>query len=228
MKSIIQAKSLNKIYKTAGEDFYALKNVNVEIGEGRLVILKGRSGSGKTTLMNMLSTLDTPTNGEVYFDGENVTNADDQTRDNLRRTKMGIVFQSIALIPIMNSYENVEFALRLSQIDVNRKDRVMEALEIVGIADRYMHMPGQMSGGEQQRVAIARAIAHKPRILFADEPTSALDVANSRSVMRIFRDLIEKEGISVVMTTHDPGLMEMGDDIYELLDGEVINVIHNR
>ena len=228
MSTIIRANSLNKIYKMGGEDFYALNNVNVEVKKGRLVILKGRSGSGKTTLLNMLSTLDSPTSGEVFFEDENVTSAREEVRDQLRRTRMGIVFQSIALVPIMNAYENVEFALRLSGLEGDRRERVHEALELVKIAERSGHMPGQMSGGEQQRVAIARAIVHKPLVLFADEPTSALDVANSRSVMHIFRELIKREGISVVMTTHDPGLMEMGDDIYELQDGVVINEIHRE
>lgn len=227
MSSIIRAEQLNKIYRTGNEDFYALRDVSVNIGEGRLIILKGRSGSGKTTLLNMLSTLDAPSSGSVYFEDSLIGGMSENEKGNLRRVKTGFIFQTVALIPIMNAYENVEFSLRLAGIKEGNDERVREVLELVGMSERSMHLPGQMSGGEQQRVAIARAIAHKPKVLFADEPTSALDTANSRSIMRLFKELIEKEGITIVMTTHDGSLMELGDDIYELQDGQVINQYSN-
>ena len=227
MSSIIRAEQLNKIYRTGNEDFYALRDVSVSIGEGRLIILKGRSGSGKTTLLNMLSTLDAPSSGSVYFEDSLIGGMSENEKGNLRRVKTGFIFQTVALIPIMNAYENVEFSLRLAGIKEGNDERVREVLELVGMSERSMHLPGQMSGGEQQRVAIARAIAHKPKVLFADEPTSALDTANSRSIMRLFKELIEKEGITIVMTTHDGSLMELGDDIYELQDGQVINQYSN-
>lgn len=227
MDSILKADNIVKIFKTGGSDFYALKNVCVDVGEGRLVVLKGRSGSGKTTLLNILSTLDEPTGGSVQFDKEDVVHMNDRQKGLIRRVKTGFVFQSVALIPIMNAYENVDFALRLAGIKGDRDERVREVLELVGMEERMNHMPLQMSGGEQQRVAIARAIAHRPKVLFADEPTAALDTVNGHKVMNLFRELIEREGITVVMTTHDPGLMELGDDIYELQDGEVINFYSN-
>ena len=217
----------------------------MEIKKGTLAILKGRSGSGKTTLLNILSALDMPTEGSVQFLDKNLEQMTEKDREMLRRYEMGFVFQSIALIPTMTAYENVEFALRLAKnkrqirknltdmdndigdakndvINENTQDRVSELLERVGLSKRMDHMPDQLSGGEQQRVAIARAVAHHPKVVFADEPTGALDTAAGFEVMRLFRELIDDEGITIVMTTHDPNLMELGDEVFELSDGIVI------
>ena len=200
----------------------------MEIKKGTLAILKGRSGSGKTTLLNILSALDMPTEGSVQFLDKNLEQMTEKDREMLRRYEMGFVFQSIALIPTMTAYENVEFALRLAKTDVinanteNTQDRVSELLERVGLSKRMDHMPDQLSGGEQQRVAIARAVAHHPKVVFADEPTGALDTAAGFEVIRLFRELIDDEGITIVMTTHDPNLMELGDEVFELSDGIVI------
>ena len=200
----------------------ALDGVSMEIPSGSLAILKGRSGSGKTTLLNILSALDVPTEGKVEFFGKDLKSLKEREREDLRRYQMGFVFQSVALIPVMTAYENVEFALRLSGDKENRKQRVTEILERVGLKERIYHMPYQLSGGEQQRVAIARAVAHRPRVIFADEPTGALDTASGLAVMNLFRELVEQEHITVVMTTHDPNLMELGDLVYELKDGRLI------
>ncbi len=143
-------------------------------------------------------------------------------KEKLRRFDIGFVFQSVALIPIMNAYENVDFGLRLAEYEGNRDSRIREVLEMVGLSSRMYHMPNQMSGGEQQRVAIARAVAHKPKVIFADEPTGALDTASGLNVMRLFKDLVAKEGITIVMTTHDPNLMELGDVVFEIEDGEIV------
>ena len=228
MDSTMIAENVVKCFKTGGEDFYALKGVNMEIADGRLTILKGRSGSGKTTLLNVLSTLDAPTSGEIYFDGHAYSSLTERDKEQLRRQEIGFVFQSVALIPIMNAYENVDFALRLTG-DVEDKDaRIKRALGMVGMKDRMLHMPAQMSGGEQQRVAIARAVVHRPKVVFADEPTGALDTETGIRVMALFRELVEKEGITIVMTTHDPNLMEMGDIVYEMEDGELIDRRENN
>ena len=136
---------------------------------------------------------------------------------------MGFVFQSIALIPVMNAYENVEFSLRLAGYQGNRDERVREILERVGMEKRMEHMPGQLSGGEQQRIAIARAVAHHPAVIFADEPTGALDTRSGLAVMHLFRQLVTDENVTIIMTTHDPNLMELGDVVYELEDGEIID-----
>lgn len=166
-----------------------------------------------------------PTEGSVQFLDKNLEQMTEKDREMLRRYEMGFVFQSIALIPTMTAYENVEFALRLAKNDVineNTHDRVSELLERVGLSKRMDHMPGQLSGGEQQRVAIARAVVHRPKVVFADEPTGALDTAAGFEVMRLFRELIDDEDITIVMTTHDPNLMELGDEVFELSDGIVI------
>lgn len=227
-ENIISAKNIVRKFQTGGKDFYALKGVDITIPKGKLTILKGRSGSGKTTLLNILSALDDPTEGDVDFDGRMLSELSNQEKEDLRRYEIGFVFQAVALIPIMNAFENVEFSLRLAgkqdgEDGEETAKRIEETLRLVGMDERMKHMPGQMSGGEQQRVAIARAVAHKPKVIFADEPTGALDTESGLRVMQLFRNLIEKEGITIVMTTHDPNLMELGDYVYELEDGEIID-----
>lgn len=249
MENAIIAQNIKRYFKAGdGTTVHALDGVSMEIKKGTLAILKGRSGSGKTTLLNILSALDMPTEGSVQFLDKNLEQMTEKDREMLRRYEMGFVFQSIALIPTMTAYENVEFALRLAKnkrqiqknltemdndigdakTDVinanteNTQDRVSGLLERVGLSKRMDHMPDQLSGGEQQRVAIARAVVHRPKVVFADEPTGALDTASGFEVMRLFRELIDDEGITIVMTTHDPNLMELGDEVFELSDGIVI------
>lgn len=229
MENAIIAQNIKRYFKAGdGTTVHALDGVSMEIKKGTLAILKGRSGSGKTTLLNILSALDMPTEGSVQFLDKNLEQMTEKDREMLRRYEMGFVFQSIALIPTMTAYENVEFALRLAKTDVinanteNTQDRVSELLERVGLSKRMDHMPDQLSGGEQQRVAIARAVAHHPKVVFADEPTGALDTAAGFEVIRLFRELIDDEDITIVMTTHDPNLMELGDEVFELSDGIVI------
>ncbi len=219
---IMTAKAVKKGYKTPdGDMFWALKGIDMEIPEGKLTILKGRSGSGKTTLMNIMGALDDPTEGEVLLRGESLQKLSDTEKTKLRRSSIGFVFQSVALIPIMTAYENVEYALRLGGYEGDRKERALECLDMVGLSKRANHMPQELSGGEQQRVAIARAIAHKPGIVFADEPTGELDTNTAISVVKIFKELNASQNITIVMTTHDTGFMEIGDCVYELEDGEL-------
>lgn len=223
MAYIYMAKGIKKGFPIAGgETFWALKGLDLKIQEGTLAVLRGRSGSGKTTLMNILSALDSSTEGEVWFRDKNITNMSEAERDSLRRFHIGFVFQSVALIPMMTAYENVEFALRLAQYKGNRKERAEECLKMVGLGNRMHHLPQELSGGEQQRVAIARAISHKPEVLFADEPTAELDTNAGLQVVKIFKDLVANEGITIIMTTHDMGLMELGDMVFQLEDGEFV------
>ena len=223
MANIIVTKGVKRGFPVAGgETFWALKGLDLEVPEGGLTILKGRSGSGKTTLMNILSALDYPTEGEVYFHEENIAKASERVRDRLRRDEIGFIFQSVALIPMMTAYENVEFALRLSKYEGDRKARTEECLRMVGLGNRLNHLPQELSGDEQQRVAIARAIAHKPKVIFADEPTAELDTNTGLQVIKIFKELIAEEGVTIVMTTHDTELMKVGDKVYELEDGELV------
>lgn len=221
-QSIITAKGVTRRFKTSGGEFWALKGIDMSIPTGGLTILKGRSGSGKTTLLNILSALDKPTQGEVLFLGKDVTRMDESERTLLRRSEIGFVFQSVALIPMMNALENVEFALRMAGEKGDRNARAAECLKMVGLGNRMTHMPQEMSGGEQQRVAIARAIAHNPKVIFADEPTGELDTMMALHVVRIFQELCQEHGATIVMTTHDPGLMDVGSALYELEDGEIV------
>lgn len=222
---LIQVRDVNRIFRVPGGQFQALKNICADIPEGQLVILKGRSGSGKTTLMNIIGMLDDPTSGEVFFEGSPVRQLSDKQRENIRRKKMGFVFQSVSLIPAMNVFQNVEFSMRLAGIKggKNRDKRVEECLKMVGLGGRLKHMPAELSGGEQQRVAIARAIAHSPKIILADEPTAELDSGMAARVTETFKEMTRKEGITVLMTTHDVGLMDAGDMVIELSDGERIS-----
>ena len=231
-KLLIETKQVVRRFPVAGhEDFVALSGIDVQIPKGAMTILKGRSGSGKTTLMNILGALDEPTSGDVLYEEKSIIGLSEKERNLLRRTAIGFVFQSVALIPMMTAYENVEYALRLAgagkeggsrSLLAQRHSRVEECLKMVGLGQRMNHMPQEMSGGEQQRVAIARAIAHRPQVIFADEPTAELDTNTGLQVVKIFKDLIEAEGVTVVMTTHDTGLMDVGDQVYELEDGKVL------
>jgi putative ABC transport system ATP-binding protein len=220
---MITAKGVKRAFPVAGGDtFWALKGVDMHVEKGQLAILKGRSGSGKTTLMNILSALDYPTEGDVFFYEENLARMGEQERNRFRREKVGFVFQSVALIPMLTALENVEFALRMAKYKGNRRKRALECLKMVNLGNRSHHMPQEMSGGEQQRVAIARAIAHRPEIIFADEPTAELDTNTGLQVVKIFKDLCAREGVTIIMTTHDTGLMEIGDVVFQLEDGEFV------
>ena len=217
--SIITISGVNRIFSSASGDFQALKDINAEIPGGVLTILKGRSGSGKTTLLNIIGALDTPTSGSVFIQGQNIGKMTEKQRENLRRVQIGFVFQSVSLIPSMNAFQNVEFSMRLAGINKGREERVRECLKMVGLGSRMNHMPAEMSGGEQQRVAIARAIAHSPKLILADEPTAELDSAMAAQVVKLFQEMTRKEGITILMTTHDVGLMDAGDMIIELEGG---------
>lgn len=213
---------VNRVFPVAGGEFQALTDICAEVPSGVLTILKGRSGSGKTTLLNIVGALDLPTSGSVLIGGRDVCRLSDRARENLRRTQVGFVFQSVSLIPTMNAFQNVEFSLRLAGVKKGRRERVEECLKMVGLGSRLAHLPQELSGGEQQRVAIARAIAHRPEVLFADEPTAELDTNTGLQVVKIFKELAASEGVTIVMTTHDTGLMEIGDVVYQLEDGEFV------
>lgn len=220
---MLTVNGVSRAFPVQGEgDFYALKGVNLALEKNRLTVLVGKSGSGKTTLMNIMGALDQPTKGEVAFEGKIISKMSDAARGRLRRAKMGYVFQSVALIPIMTAEENVMFALRLAGETSDMQNRALECLRMVGLSQRANHMPQELSGGEQQRVAIARAIAHRPQLLFADEPTAELDSNTAVSVARIFRELVDKENVTVILTTHDRELSTIGDKIYQLEDGEIV------
>jgi len=220
---ILRAERVSRVYGSGENAVHALRGASLSVYPGQLVALKGRSGSGKTTLLNLLAALDEPTEGKVYYCGRDLAELSPGQRDRLRRSEIGLVFQSFALVPYMSAYENVEFGLRIAGVPASeRKDKAVQALEFVGLKKRMSHRPQEMSGGEQQRTAIARAIAHRPKIVLADEPTADLDTRTGLTVIKVFRELVEREGISIVMTTHDPAIMEIVDIVYALEDGEIV------
>lgn len=224
MAPIIYTENVNKSFITGKETIHALKDISINIEAKSLTILRGRSGSGKTTLINSLGALDRPDSGKIVFQGEEMTKLSDKKSDLVRRKHMGFIFQSFALMSLMSAFENVEFALRIAGFSAaDAEKRAKECFELVGLSKRMDHRPQEMSGGEQQRVAIARAIAHKPKIIFADEPTAELDSHNSIQIMKLFRDLVQNEGITIVMTTHDPNMMELGDYVISLEDGKIVD-----
>ena len=227
-KFVIEVSGVNRIFSVPGGEFQALKDINTKVPCGSLAILRGRSGSGKTTLMNIIGALDDPTSGSVKIDGREVGKLSGRERENVRRREMGFVFQAVSLIPTMNAFQNVEFSMRLAGIKAGRErdKRVEECLKLVGLGNRMQHMPAEMSGGEQQRVAIARAFAHSPKLILADEPTAELDSAMAARVTRLFHEMTRKEHVTILMTTHDVGLMDAGDMIIELESGR--QVLHDR
>ena len=227
-KFVIEVSGVNRIFSVPGGEFQALKDINTKVPCGSLAILRGRSGSGKTTLMNIIGALDDPTSGSVKIDGTEVGKLSGRERENVRRREMGFVFQAVSLIPTMNAFQNVEFSMRLAGIKAGRErdKRVEECLKLVGLGNRMQHMPAEMSGGEQQRVAIARAFAHRPKLILADEPTAELDSAMAARVTRLFHEMTRKEHVTILMTTHDVGLMDAGDMIIGLESGR--QVLHDQ
>ena len=216
---ILSVRDVVKSYKVGdGGTLTVLDHVNLELPKGKLIMFMGRSGSGKTTLMNLLSTLDDVTSGDIGFYDNWYSGMSVDEKEELRRNKIGFVFQTVALIPVMTAYENVDFGLRTAGVkDTNeRAKRIGEVLELVGLSDRAKHFPAELSGGERQRIAIARAMAHKPEILFADEPTGALDTATGIYIAELFRKLTRVEGFTVIMTTHDMRLSELADVLIRL------------
>ncbi|MDF2721503.1 MAG: transporter ATP-binding protein [Paenibacillus sp.] len=221
---IIKAVGIKRVFGRGSGAVHALKGANLSIPYGRLVALKGRSGSGKTTLINLLGALDVPTEGAIYFCGQEITSLGEKKRNSLRRSQMGFIFQSFALMPLMSAYENVEFGLRIAGVPTRKHRELAEwALENVGLKSRMNHRPFELSGGEQQRTAIARAIAHRPKLLLADEPTAELDSKMGLQIIKIFKDLVQQEGMTIVITTHDPAIMEIVDQVYALEDGQIVD-----
>ena len=220
--NILTARDVVKAYPLgSGETLTVLDHVNYDFPRGQLIMLMGRSGSGKTTFMNLLSTLDDVTSGEITFhdsqDGDfEYSKMSIGEKEKLRRYKIGFVFQSVALIPVMTAYENVDFGLRTAYYKGDRNERIKEVLEKVGLSDRAKHFPGELSGGERQRIAIARAMAHKPKLLFADEPTGALDTTTGIYIAELFKNMTRTENLSIVMTTHDVRLSELADVLIQL------------
>ena len=220
---IVRAEGLSRDFPAGDSVVHALADVDLGVGEGELAVLHGPSGSGKTTLLNLVGGLDRPTAGHVWVDGAEVSALGEEELVRFRRTTIGFIFQGFGLLPILTAAENVEVPLRLQKADPARREgRVRELLEVVGLGDRANHRPYELSGGEQQRVAIVRALVNDPRLLLADEPTGQLDSENARTIMEVIRDLVDTRGVSALVATHDPALLDIADRVIRLQDGRVV------
>jgi len=222
-RPLVVTEGLGRDFRAGASLVHALRNVDLSLRDGTLTVVHGRSGSGKTTLLNMIGGLDRPTRGRVWVDGEEISAKGEDELVGIRRDKIGFVFQSFGLVPILTAAENIEVPLRLRKADPGeRARRVRELLELVGLTGRANHRPYELSGGEQQRVAICRALANRPRLLIADEPTAQLDSGNALTIMEFARDLVASEGVSAVVATHDPLLLDVADAVIELHDGHLV------
>jgi len=219
---LIFADEVSRDFKLTGETVHAVKSTTLKIIKKKFTIISGRSGAGKTTLLNIISGIDKPSGGRVLFDGKNLANFSEKELTELRKTTLGIVFQSFSLLPLLSAYENVELPLRINGVNSKeRKERTVELLSLVGLSHRYSHRPYELSGGEQQRVAIARALSTKPSVIIADEPTGQLDSNNTENVFGIFRNMIEEYDSTVILTTHDSRMMGYADKLFELNSGNL-------
>ncbi|MDA0768887.1 MAG: ABC transporter ATP-binding protein [Chloroflexi bacterium] len=223
VQRLLAAVDLSRTYMLGSEEVHALRDISLNIFPGQFVAVVGRSGSGKTSLLNIMAGLDKPSGGQVLFEERDLANMSEDDLTNLRRHRIGFVFQSFGLLPLLSALENVELPLRISGVGTReREERTREALEIVGLWNRAKHRPYELSGGEQQRVAIARAIVIRPSVILADEPTGELDSNNAHSIFGLFKDMVVKQGISVVAATHDSTLLSMADEVKEIRNGRLL------
>lgn len=226
MNALIELKSILKTYVMGEMTVPVLKGISMKVESGEYVALMGASGSGKSTLMNILGCLDRPTSGDYLFEGTEVSRLSNDARALIRNRKIGFVFQSFNLLARTSALDNVIMPLTYTAGHLSqkiRRERGMEMLERVGIADRWHHHPSQLSGGQQQRVAIARALINHPPVLFADEPTGNLDSKTGIDVLNMFRKLNEDEGITVILVTHDAGIGRHAERIIHVRDGLIVD-----
>lgn len=217
------AVDVERTYELDSEEVHALRGVNLNVFPGQFIAVVGRSGSGKTSLLNIMAGLDTPSDGQVLFEEQDLAEMTEQELTDLRRHRIGFIFQSFGLLPLLSAFENVELPLRIRGMNAGeRAERTREALDIVGLWTRSRHRPYELSGGEQQRVAIARAIVIRPSLILADEPTGELDSTNAHAIFGLFKDMVIKQGISVVSATHDSTLLSMADEVKEIRDGQLL------
>lgn len=224
--SVISLQSLKKSYKLGDNTVHALRDVSLDIQQGEFVAITGPSGSGKSTMMHILGCLDRPTDGKYLLNGKDVSDLSRDELADIRNKQIGFVFQGFNLLARTTAVENVEVPLlylRPSMLPAERRSRAMQALEAMGLGDRFDHHPNQLSGGQQQRVAIARALVNEPSLILADEPTGNLDTKTSIEVMRILQDLRERRNITIVLITHEPEIASFGTRIIAVRDGLILS-----
>ena len=222
--AFVTFENVGKVYKTGDVEVRALHNVSFEIEKGEICVVVGQSGAGKTTLLNILGGMDTLTEGHVLLDGRDISTLNEKQMATYRRFDIGFVFQFYNLIPNLTAVENVEIASQLSKDPLDS----MAVMKQVGLADRALNFPAQLSGGEQQRVAIARALAKNPKLLLCDEPTGALDYETGKAILKLLQDTCRKSGMTVVIITHNSALTAMADRVVKIKNGTVASVSINE
>jgi putative ABC transport system ATP-binding protein len=219
---MLEVRDVTRTYGSGSTATAALRGVTFAVEEGKLVALRGRSGSGKTTLLNIVGGLDKPDGGSICLAGHDVTALSERGRMRLRQETVAYIFQSFGLLPVLSAAENVGVPLRIAGVmPAERESRVELMLSIVGLADHAKQRPAELSGGEQQRVAIARALASRPSLLLADEPTGQLDRQTGRQIMRLLQTVVESEGVTALVATHDPAILDLADSVLHLVDGKI-------
>lgn len=220
---LIRVADVERVYRVGRRQVHALQGVSLDVAPGRFVALRGRSGSGKTTLLNCIGGLDRPTAGQVWMEGRNMGRLSEWRRVRIRRRRIGFIFQSFALLPSYSARENVDLMLRLAGVRRRKRgQRVTEALELVGLLKWADHRPFELSGGQQQRLSIARAISTHPALILADEPTGELDSVTGQQILELLRRIVEQEGITVLMATHDLTVDLFADEVHHLEDGRIV------
>ena len=220
---MVEARAVSRTFGHGSTAVHAVRGVSFEVQRGQLVALIGRSGSGKTTLLNVIGGLDSPTSGEVFVGGRNLSAMTARERTMLRRSTVSFIFQSFGLIPMLTAAENVGIPLRIIGTPrAAREERIRLLLSVVGLDGHAHQRPNELSGGQQQRVAIARALAVQPELLIADEPTGQLDSETGRQIMRLLRTVVVADGITAIVATHDPALHELADVVLALDDGNLV------
>jgi putative ABC transport system ATP-binding protein len=220
--SIVSCREVHRRFGEGQTAVHALRSVSVDFPSGELTGIVGPSGSGKSTLMHILAGLDRPTDGLVWIDGVEITDLDDKRLTQLRRDKLGFVFQFFNLVPVLSAEENIALPVRIAGRGVDRT-WLEDLLRTIGLADRRTHLPSELSGGQQQRVAIARALMSRPAVIFADEPTGNLDTKSGADVLDLLRKSVDDFGQTVVMVTHDPRVASYADRVVVLVDGEIVH-----
>jgi ABC-type lipoprotein export system ATPase subunit len=221
----IETQDLWRVYKTGAQEVAALRGVDLQLKPGSFVALKGRSGSGKTTLLNCLGGLDRPTRGLVSIFGKDISRYSDQDMTRWRREEVGFVFQSFGLLPTLSAYENVELILRIAGASPReRHERAVECLKLVGLGKWIHHRPYELSGGQQQRLAIARALANQPKLILADEPTGELDSGTATEILNFFRQIVDQEGLTMLVASHDALVDKFVDQILRMSDGQIVDI----
>jgi putative ABC transport system ATP-binding protein len=218
----VSVRNASKEYVLGRSVVHALKDVSLEVERSEFIAIAGPSGSGKSTLLNLVSAIDSPTSGEVWIDGVALKTLDDNALSDLRANKVGFIFQTFNLIPVLSAYENVEFPLLFKRSATNGRKRVEETLARVGLQDFMRHRPDELSGGQRQRVAVARALVTDPLIVLADEPTANLDSETGEAVIDLMLEINRSQGTTFIFSTHDPNVMQHARRVVRLVDGRVV------